>query len=79
MPDNMSATEELIRATERSRLAALIDVDIDTAITHHAADFQLITPIGAALTRDKYLTAVGAGRINYLVWEPDRSACASYR
>ncbi|MFE7721582.1 nuclear transport factor 2 family protein [Nocardia rhizosphaerihabitans] len=70
MPDNTITTEDLIRATERSRLAALVEADIATAAIHHGTEFQLITPIGAALNRDEYLGAVGDGHIDYLVWEP---------
>lgn len=36
----------------------------------HAADFQLITPSGSALSREQYLGRVASGEFNYLIWEP---------
>lgn len=36
----------------------------------HGDDFQLITPVGAALTRDEYLGMVASGHIDYALWEP---------
>jgi hypothetical protein len=59
-----------IRGLERTRLQALVARDMDTARRIHAADFQLITPRGHALTRDEYLDAVTRGEIRYLLWEP---------
>lgn len=35
----------------------------------HAADFQLITPVGAQLTKAQYLGAIAAGHIDYRHWE----------
>lgn len=77
----------LVRETERARLRALIDADIDRAQGFHSADFQLITPIGAALSRAEYLGAVASGHLKYLTWEPaeitvrlyDRVALIRYR
>jgi hypothetical protein len=59
---------------ERSRLRALVDADIETARRLHAAEFQLITPIGMPLSKDEYLGAIAAGHINYLQWEPEEIA-----
>lgn len=59
-----------IRALERARLQALVASDMETARRIHAADFQLITPRGHALTRDEYLDAVARGEIRYLLWQP---------
>jgi uncharacterized protein DUF4440 len=59
-----------IRETERARLRALVSVDMAIAAPLHAEDFQLITPIGAALSKDEYLGAIAAGQIKYLTWEP---------
>ncbi|MFE3289934.1 nuclear transport factor 2 family protein [Rhodococcus sp. NPDC059234] len=70
-PADTRSTVELLRTTERSRLRALVAADIDTARAMHGHDFQLITPVGAALTRDEYLGAVAGGQIDYLLWEPD--------
>lgn len=71
-------TEEEIREIERSRLRALVAGDIATAQRLHADDFQLITPIGAALSREQYLGAIAAGQIKYSVWEPGDIAVRLY-
>jgi hypothetical protein len=61
---------ERIRTVELTRLRALVDADMAVAGPLHAADFQLINPIGEALSRDEYLGAVASGDIDYLVFEP---------
>ena len=65
-----SPEAELIRDTERARLRALVDGDIETAGRLHATEFQLITPIGMALSKNDYLGAIASGQIKYLAWEP---------
>ena len=65
-----SPEAELIRDTERARLRALDEGDIETAGRLHATEFQLITPIGMALSRNDYLGAIASGQIKYLAWEP---------
>lgn len=70
MNTRTTSTEELIRSTERARLRALVDGDTRLALEYHSGDFELITPIGARLTREQYLGAVASGQINYLSWEP---------
>ncbi|MFG1785338.1 nuclear transport factor 2 family protein [Rhodococcus oryzae] len=67
--DTRSAID-VIRSTEQARLRALVAADIESARAMHGIDFQLITPVGAALTRDEYLGAIAAGQIDYLLWEP---------
>lgn len=62
--------EDDIREIERSRLRALVAADVATAQPLHAGDFQLITPVGVALSREEYLGAIAAGQIKYLAWEP---------
>lgn len=62
---------DLIRNNERMRLRALINGDMVVARQLHAPDFQLITPIGASLSKDEYLGAIASGYIKYLVWEPE--------
>jgi hypothetical protein len=37
----------------------------------HAEDFQLITPMGAALSKEAYLGAIAAGDMTYRTFEPD--------
>jgi hypothetical protein len=67
---NPSPEAELIRDTERVRLRALVEGDIETAGRLHATEFQLITPIGMALSKNDYLGAIASGQIKYLAWEP---------
>jgi hypothetical protein len=62
---------EGIRATERERIRALVHADIEVARQLHADDFQLITPLGATLSKEQYLGAVAAGDIKYLACELD--------
>lgn len=61
---------EQLRAAERQRLRALVDADVHTASRLHSDDFQLINPLGGALSKAEYLGAIAAGEIDYLVWEP---------
>ena len=61
---------EQIRNIERARLRALVSADMNAAESLHAPDFQLITPIGAVLSKAEYLGAVAGGHIKYLLWEP---------
>lgn len=70
--DALSPTDEAecIREAERARLRALVSGDIVEAQQFHALDFQLITPIGAVLSKEEYLGAIAAGQIKYLTWEP---------
>jgi hypothetical protein len=65
-----SPEAELIRETERARLRALVGGDMETAGRLHAAEFQLITPIGMTLSKNDYLGAIASGQIKYLAWEP---------
>src|SRR5687767_10591357 len=65
------AAEELIRATERERLRALVAADLTVADQLHAADFQLVNPSGGVLTKEQYLGGIASGYLNYRVWEPD--------
>ena len=65
-----SPEAELIRETERARLRALVGGDMETAGQLHATEFQLITPIGMALSKKDYLGAIASGQIKYLAWEP---------
>ena len=66
-PDQVTDT---IRATERERLRALVDAEMDTANRLHADDFQLVNPGGGTLSKAEYLGGIGSGGIDYLVFEP---------
>jgi hypothetical protein len=69
-PVTSSSTAERVRATERTRLHALVEADVTTARRLTAADFQVINPAGGSGAREEYLAAVEAGDIDYLVFEP---------
>jgi hypothetical protein len=73
--DKADSTQEhpeadIIRATERERLSALVDADMDVAWRLHAEGFQLVTPGGATYSREEYLGDIASGDVDYLVWEP---------
>lgn len=68
--EQLGSLADHICTAERTRLQALVAADMATARPLHAADFQLITPIGKALSKDEYLGAIAAGHIKYLQWEP---------
>ena len=68
---NSSAEAEVIRATERARLSALVAANVEVAGPLHADDFQLINPVGESLSKEQYLSAVASGELDYLKWEPE--------
>lgn len=69
---------ELLRTTERERLRALVTGDVERAGQLHADDFQLINPLGGALSKEQYLGGIGSGQIQYLYWEPEAIAVRLY-
>jgi hypothetical protein len=75
---SLTSEVDLVRATERARLRALVSADIVQARQLHAPDFQLITPIGAALSKEEYLGVIASGQIRYLTWEPADIAVRLY-
>ena len=62
---------DLIRATERQRLRALVEANVDVARQLHADDFQLINPRDETFSKDQYLGGIASGEFDYLVWEPE--------
>ena len=68
-PTSEGTEVELIRAIERTRLRALVDANIDVASRLHADDFQLINPAGVSISKERYLSDIASGDVNYLVWE----------
>lgn len=62
---------DLIRATERERLRALVEANMEVARQLHADDFQLINPRGGSLSKEQYLGGIASGQLDYLVWEPE--------
>jgi hypothetical protein len=69
---------ELLRSTERERLRALVTGDVERAKQLHSEDFQLINPLGGALSKEQYLGGIGSGQIRYLYWEPESIAVRLY-
>lgn len=69
-PTDLKQADQL-RDLERIRLQALVRADMVVAGLLHAEDFQLITPMGAALSKEAYLGAIAAGDMTYRIFEPD--------
>jgi uncharacterized protein DUF4440 len=69
---------ELLRSIERERLQALVSGDVNRAEELHTDDFQLINPLGGALSKDQYLGGIASGQIHYLYWEPEPIAVRLY-
>ena len=69
---------DLLQSTERERLRALVSGDVRRAAQLHADDFQLINPLGGALSKDQYLGGISAGQIHYLYWQPQTIAVRLY-
>ena len=72
------AVADLLRATERERLHALVAGDVARARELHTDDFQLINPLGGVLSKEQYLGGIGSGQLSYLYWEPDSIAVRVY-
>jgi hypothetical protein len=64
-----TALADLIRSTERERLAAFVAADMETIDRLTADDFQLINPGGGSVSKAEYLGDVATGVIDYVVWE----------
>lgn len=60
-----------LRDAERRRLAALVDRDMKAADALHAEDYELITPGGAHLSKQAYLSGIADGALRYRRFEPD--------
>ena len=69
---------DILRATERERLRALVGGDVSRAGQLHAEDFQLINPLGGVLSKEQYLGGIRSGQLNYRFWEPDSIAVRVY-
>ena len=69
---------ELLRETERERLRSLVTGDVERAGQLHSDDFQLINPLGGALSKAEYLGGISSGQIHYLYWEPESIAVRLY-
>ena len=65
------STEDLLRAVEHRRLAALVAKDAAVARSLHAPEYELITPGGGQLSGHEYLDGVLEGPLDYAVFEPE--------
>jgi len=75
---NVQAEADLIRTTERERVRALVEANVERGRQLHADDFQLINPLGGSLSKEQYLGGIASGELDYLVWEPDSIAVRLY-
>lgn len=62
---------EALRDSERQRLAALVERNMEVAHALHADDYGLITPGGAVLSKQDYLSGIASGTLRYSRFEPD--------
>jgi hypothetical protein len=62
------ATADIVRATERRRLRALLGNDLETARELHAADFELVNPSGETISKEAYIDSGAA--FAYTAWKP---------
>lgn len=65
-----SSQADALRATETTRLQALVDADTATARKLTAPDFQVINPAGVPLSRDDLLGGVDAGVLDFVAIAP---------
>ena len=70
MTGDAQLTDDDVRALERTRLRALVEVDMATARPLHAPEYQLVTPGGRALTGAEYLADIESGDLDYRMFEP---------
>ena len=75
---SLASDADRLREMECARLRTLVSAEIDQARQFHAPDFQLITPIGAALSKEDYMGAVASGQLKYLTWQPGDIAVRLY-
>lgn len=64
-----NSDDEHVRLTERERTRALVSGDMEVARQLHADDYELVTPLGVVLSKERYLGAVAGGDLHYLVWD----------
>lgn len=62
------STANVVRATEQARLHALVNKDVEAADKLHAADFELIDPVGETLSKEAAIDSGAAFR--YTSWKP---------
>src|SRR5687767_8672111 len=68
VPEREGASEQFFRDLELRRTRALVERDMETLNELHAAEYELITPAGKVLDRDRYLGAIEREPF-YAAWE----------
>ncbi|MBF4769402.1 nuclear transport factor 2 family protein [Nocardioides agariphilus] len=68
MPEATAQAQQL-REVERRRLHCLVHRDMAVAASLHADDYELVTPGGAVLSKQDYLTGIESGELDYHVFE----------
>ena len=58
-----------IESIERERVHALVNGEMEVARDLHSDEYELVTPLGAALSKGQYLGAIAAGGIRYVAWD----------
>ena len=70
MPQAAQLVGDLVRETERRRLRALVEADMELARSLHSDDYQLITPGGQTTSKEAYLGGIASGEFVYHAFEP---------
>lgn len=73
-PSQHSSLQAYISALEQARIAALVQANGAVLQQLHAAEYQLITPSGNALSRDRYLALLASGELHYMRWDAETMA-----
>ncbi len=69
--EDVASLAAALRDVELQRLAALRTADMASCDALHAADYELITPGGATVSRQEYLGQIADGSLDYHRFEPD--------
>lgn len=77
-PPGDESVKDLIRRIERQRLRALVEADMVTARRLHADDFQLISPSGGVFSKERYMSEVESGVLDYKTWDPAQISVRLY-
>jgi hypothetical protein len=67
-PQSTAPDADFFRALEVKRTQALVARDIPAIERLHASDYELISPPGRVMTRERYLSLIAAGPF-YARWE----------
>ena len=76
-PSQHSSLDGYIRALETVRIAALLQADGALLQQLHAAEYQLISPSGNTLSRERYLGLLASGELRYQRWDAETMAVRS--